>query len=150
MPNPTPNTLEKIESMVVHTARGCWVWFGPKARGYGHISYQGKKWRVHRLFYERHRGAIPTDRVIDHLCRNRSCVNPAHMELVTATDNTHRGVLSRTHCKRGHILAGMNLRIRHRSVGRIERVCRTCSLLGTWRYRGKAGREPEKEGKDAE
>jgi hypothetical protein len=78
---------------------GCWTWLSTKTgQGYGQFrdpEAGGVKKRVHRYVYERVVGPIPEGLVIDHLCRNRRCVNPAHLEAVTQLENNHRGVKAR-------------------------------------------------------
>jgi uncharacterized protein YktB (UPF0637 family) len=82
------------------------------------------------MVYERLRGPIPPTLTIDHLCRNRICVNPDHMEPVTHRENTLRGtniaatLAKLTHCKRGHLLSGDNV-LPQRTHGR---RCKTCRL----------------------
>lgn len=87
----------------------CWVWTGPKRGvGYGVISVDSKPKAVHRFAYELLVGPIPEGLVLDHLCRNRLCVRPEHLEAVTQQVNILRGVgytavaARKTHCKRGH------------------------------------------------
>ena len=71
---------------------GCWLWTGGRRGGYGRIKLaETGTVDAHRLSYEHHIGPIPDGLVIDHLCRNRSCINPAHLEPVTTAENIRRG-----------------------------------------------------------
>ena len=84
---------ERIEKKIVPiTEGGCWIWIGELNRnGYGRIKIFGKRLMAHRVIYELLVGAIPERLVLDHLCKNRCCVNPNHLEPVTVKENTHRG-----------------------------------------------------------
>lgn len=87
---------------------GCWEWVGSTSDGYGRIGLGGKKVLAHRFMYEAANGIIPVGREIDHLCRNKACVNPDHMEPVTHRENLLRGtcpaaVQARSEtCRLGH------------------------------------------------
>src|SRR6478752_5165546 len=72
---------------------GCWEWVGSvrKNDGYGRWSV-GKGTLAHRVIYEKMRGAVPKGLELDHLCRNRLCVNPDHLEPVTTRENIFRGI----------------------------------------------------------
>lgn len=70
----------------------CVNWTKYKDRqGYGRIMKKGNYFRVHRYFYEQKFGKIAEGLVVDHLCRNPSCINPDHMEVVTNAENVRRG-----------------------------------------------------------
>lgn len=78
---------------IVDPVSGCWVWQRcGNGRGYGFVFRGGIRSYAHRAFYEDANGPIPDDLVIDHLCRNPSCVNPDHLEAVTFQENMRRGV----------------------------------------------------------
>lgn len=122
--------IEDFWSKVEKTESGCWLWVGKVDKdGYGTIHY-GKYRRAHRLSYELLKGNIPEGLVIDHLCRNRACVNPTHLEPVTNHENLMRGStiaannLQKTHCRNGHLLAGDNLDRGKQNKG--WRLCKTC------------------------
>ena len=115
----------------------CWVYTGTKIySGYGKISWRqgGKKVDalVHRIIYEIHKGPIPKGLEIDHLCRNRACCNPEHLEVVTHRLNIQRGnnVTNRTHCSAGHPYKGKNLAVDNRG----HRYCRECHRVHSSRY----------------
>lgn len=112
--------------------KGCWEWRGFTApSGYGHIHWKTRPHRVHRVSWELLRGLIPDGMYMDHLCRNKICVNPEHLEIVTPRENVIRGISpaalrsKQAHCIRGHLLAGENLYLK-KGVHGIERQCREC------------------------
>lgn len=111
MPKKPRDLRERLMEKVVVSDDGCWEWTGQtNGRGYGVIwtmRHQNKEY-VHRLSYEFVHGPIPAGLEIDHLCRNRGCVNPAHLEAVTRRVNQLRGYsvsgrnARKTHCPKGH------------------------------------------------
>jgi hypothetical protein len=128
------NTVERIFDLyVTPVASGCWEWSGKVAKnGYGHTKVGGEFRLAHRAFYEGMKGPIAEGMTIDHLCRNRSCVNPAHLEPVSRGENVLRSPatraainLAKTHCVRGHPLSGPNLYLRPDRPG--HRHCRACA-----------------------
>lgn len=101
--------------------RECWEWpHGRYRAGYGSVVYGGRNGYTHRLSYDAHRGPIPEGMHIDHLCRNRACWNPAHLEPVTLAENNRRAAAAITECPAGHPYTHENLR-----PGR-GRDCRIC------------------------
>jgi hypothetical protein len=115
------SALERFMNKVVKSDQ-CWLWVGATVpAGYGRFG----PGYAHRWSYEHHVGPIAPGLEIDHLCRNRSCVNPAHLEAVTHRENMRRsdtpmGANARaTHCKSGHPLTGDNLRVERNG-------CRRC------------------------
>jgi hypothetical protein len=85
----------------------CWVWTGGlKPGGYGVFCVKRYPLYAHRWSYEYHNGSIPEGMVIDHICRNKRCVNPAHLRAVTQRDNLNWHYASLTHCAKGHTLKG--------------------------------------------
>jgi hypothetical protein len=111
---------------------GCIEWSGSRNwGGYGRIGIGKKILSAHRVAYEEFVGPIPTGMVLDHLCRNRACINPAHLEPVTQRENNLRGendrvVLHRAKtCAKGHTLT-------QQPNGRMS--CRQCNREAVRRY----------------
>ncbi len=103
--------INRLLARVQEDENGCWVWQGAlDSKGYGHI-YAGPGAgvaRCHRVTYQHYVGPIPDGLDIDHLCRNRKCSNPAHLEAVTRRVNLLRGEgpaaanARKLHCDQGH------------------------------------------------
>lgn len=92
-----PRLLDKIlESEDLFQGTPCWVWQGARDRyGYGKFTMGGRTWKAHRASYHLLKAALSEEDVVDHLCRRRACVNPAHHEPLTNRQNTLRGLASR-------------------------------------------------------
>lgn len=103
----------------------CWLWEACKNEaGYGLINVEGRSRLSHRIAYEMLVGPIPDGLHLDHTCRVRHCVNPAHLEPVTNAENTRRGMWgNRQTCDKGHAYTVENVYI-HPQRG--TRMCRTC------------------------
>lgn len=114
---------------------GCWLWMGSRTvSGYGRFGLgDGRYFRAHRVSYEMVVGEVPKGLTLDHLCRNKLCVNPYHLEPVTAVENVRRAMAALTHCKNGHPFAGENLVIDNRGWRR----CRICLRANDRRYKAK-------------
>jgi hypothetical protein len=128
---------------------GCWDWVAGKlSSGYGSFRTGNRAHVAHRYAYEALIGPIPDGLQLDHLCRNRSCVNPDHLEVVTQRVNLARGVsppainARKTHCSRGHEFTDENT---YRSPDGY-RGCRTCRYETKLRWDRERGhlRDPHK------
>ena len=120
---------------------GCWLWTGGIAdNGYAHFSFDGKGVLAHRWAYQYFIGEpIPDGLEPDHLCRNRSCVNPWHLEVVTHPVNCQRGEgaqfqRDKTHCPQGHPYDEENT---YRRLDRPQRNCKICKREADRRWRDK-------------
>lgn len=111
----------------------CWEWRGSVWNGYGQFRSHGITVRAHRYAYELLVGPIP-DETLDHLCRNRACVNAEHLEPVSAVENARRGEsvpavnARKTHCKRGHEFTPENTYVWKPG----HRACKTCARARPW------------------
>jgi hypothetical protein len=144
---------ERFLARVAKSEDGCWLWTSSRrAGGYGYFHFQGVRYRAHVWSYERYVGPIPNGLQLDHLCHtndpscagghdclHRRCVNPAHLEPVTAQENTLRGKslqaanAAKTHCSQGHPFDAENTHYKPRG----NRACRACQRAATARYRAR-------------
>lgn len=142
------NVADKIRLGAEWGDRGpCWEWTAAKTGGYGVVQFNGRVQRAHRVVYEALIAKIPDHLESDHLCRNRSCVNPRHIEPVTSVVNNARSDSAsakharQTHCHRGHQFTEANTYLRKRGH-KTERFCRECMReRDRERYRKKKGGE---------
>jgi hypothetical protein len=121
----------------------CWPWLAGKAKGYGTFSIGGRSHPAHTISYQQIIGPVPIGLQLDHLCRNRGCVNPQHLEPVTRKENILRGVSfsavngAKTHCPNGHPYDSAHTRVDPR-LG--YRRCRECQAAGKRRRRAAGGK----------
>lgn len=123
---PTDRFVSKVATTLDD---GCWQWTGAVLpSGYGKFSVGRRQMMAHRFSYETFVGAIPDGLQIDHLCRNRGCVKPSHLEAVTARTNLLRGNTTTarnaavTVCPQGHDYDEANTYVSKRGI----RYCRSC------------------------
>ena len=131
----TMNANERFWSKVEKTDF-CWNWTATTSSGYGTFKINKKTNLSHRLSYEDFYGKIPKGLQIDHLCRNKRCVNPEHLEAVTSRENTMRGNnitavnARKTHCKYGHKFTEENTYLFDSKEGK-KRCCRICRRISS-------------------
>lgn len=101
--------LSRIRPTDLLDEDNCWNWVSGKSHEYGVLLVDGKNEFAHRLSYRLFVAELVKNKEIDHLCQNKSCVNPRHLELVNHSENILRYHRNRAHCKRGHIWTEDNI-----------------------------------------
>lgn len=129
---PLARLLDKVR---VDPESGCWNWTAAVSATYGQFWLEGRQWLAHRASYVLHGGEIPDGLQLDHLCRNRICVNPEHLEARVNQERAGMPVArfqrSKTHCKRGHAYDAENTHVTSQGF----RQCRACGRANQARYR---------------
>jgi HNH endonuclease len=136
----TMAVLDRVLRRVTVTPAGCWEFDGSRlAGGYGRAGWNGRLWLTHRLVYTLMVGEIPTGLELDHLCKNKPCCNPAHLEPVSRSENVRRGPawhhlaareVAKTHCPEGHPYDLLNTYW----TRRCGRQCKQCKRAASLRY----------------
>lgn len=129
------NTAESVWSRLsIPHPTACWTFVGGlSSRGYGQFFYAGRLHTAHIVTWELTRGPVPAGLQLDHLCRNRACANPAHLDLVTGLENVSRSPIhngTKAACPQGHPYSGGNLRVRPSDGARLCRTCQNAESRG--------------------
>lgn len=119
--------LRKCQGVQGQEPTLCWVWAGAirSQAGYGTMWWNKRRWLVHRLAWTAWKGPLAPGLELDHLCANRKCCNPDHLEPVTHQINIARGRswnAEKTHCPKGHEYDFW----RHYAGGKLKRGCKRC------------------------
>lgn len=133
------NDVTRFVSAVEPSIEGCWEWQRALDNGYGRFWLDGRSRMAHVVSYEMFVGPIPEGKHIDHLCRNRRCVRPSHLEPVDLVTNVLRGEglsarnARKDECLHGHPLSGDNLYVTPNGA----RQCKQCqrARVIAWRQR---------------
>ena len=133
-----PTLAERMWKGFTREPDGCWMWRRKlSSGGYGRTKVGRKDWAAHRLVYTLIVGPIPEGLELDHLCRNRACVNPSHLEPVTHYENGRRSPIAygraKTACPNGHEYTPENTAVRKGKW----RECLTCRRARKARHAGR-------------
>lgn len=133
-----------MSKISINAETGCWEWQAAiSPTGYAMFFADGKNVKGHRWAYEYFIGPMDKDKVSDHLCRTRHCVNPSHIEPVTIVENLQRSPIwngNKEYCKHGHEFDEKNTYWCKQTNGNTKRACRECLKRRTaeWRAKKKA------------
>jgi hypothetical protein len=133
--------IENFKKHIQITKEGCWEWTAKihKNTGYGYFTVKGKTHLSHRFSYKYFKGEIPLNLCIDHICENRKCVNPEHLQAITLKQNILKGKsvcaqkAKQIYCHKNHPLSGENLYITPDN----RRQCKTCNKIRQKKYLSK-------------
>ena len=127
-----------LKKQIKVSPSGCWEWTGYRDKdGYGRARYAGKPWQAHRALFTLVVGPIQEGMFLHHLCLNKSCANPLHLEVVTPQENTRRNLsphscnARKSRCDHGHLFDYANT---YRQGGK-RRQCRKCNAAAVARYK---------------
>lgn len=122
----------------------CWIYLGRKSEnGYGRVTvYPNQERPAHRVVYEALVTPLSPGMELDHLCRNRACVKPGHLEPVTHLENVRRGYWGKDHCVHGHDFTEENTRWYRNRRGKHIRICRECERVKWHKRQGKDSAPP--------
>jgi hypothetical protein len=127
------NTPHTADSLLARTKKqgSCLIWQGATTTsGYGVSTYLGKQTTAHRIMYLIVYGNVDADRDVHHKCRNRGCINPEHLALVSHAENMTLDKDARDTCKAGHPWTDENTYVtfvkRKQGGIRPQRYCRVC------------------------
>jgi len=129
-PNRNYDPIFRFNQRIIKDESGCWIWQGKlSTNGYAVFKFHKRNVQVHRWAYETYKGSIPEGMVVDHLCNNRCCVNPDHLEPITLRENIIR---ASTHCRqKGHLFTEENSLITSKGT----RLCRICDIERRRKYK---------------